>query len=295
MELHHSFVLPVPFDEAWEAFNDLDSLVPCVPGASLLSREGDSFTGAVKVKLGPISMLYGGTGAFLERDKASGRIVVEAKGKDKRGNGTAGATVVAQVTAAGANTSVEVSTDLAVTGKPAQFGRGVIQDVSDKLLGQFVDAFVAKMAPDAAGEAVVGESTVETTAEDTVADEAPIRAANPPDAPAPDVPEDSPTAAQARPADSPLATPVETAGIPADAPATTQSAPAQTTPTENRAAQPAPTSHPVAPAPGNPSASKPAELNLLSTVLPILARRYALPAALVVAAIVIVVWIWVGS
>ena len=109
------------------------------------------------------------TGAFLERDKASGRIVVEAKGKEKRGNGTAGATVVAQVTPAGGSTSVEVTTDLAVTGKPAQFGRGVIQEVSDKLLGQFVDAFIAKMAPDAASDAVVGERPVAETVEETVA------------------------------------------------------------------------------------------------------------------------------
>jgi uncharacterized protein len=288
MELHHNFVLPVPFDEAWDAFDDLDSLVPCVPGASLTSRDGDTFTGAVKVKLGPISMLYGGTGAFLERDKASGRIVVEAKGKDKRGNGTAGATVVAQVTAAGANTSVEVTTDLAVTGKPAQFGRGVIQDVSDKILGQFVDAFVAKMAPEAAGEAVVDESTVEETATEAAAPEAPVQAPSPTATPAAPL-TDSPTAAAARPEDSPVATPVETAGIPSDAPTPTQAAPTQAAP-----AQAAPSSHPVTQAPGKPSASKPAELNLLSTVLPILARRYALPAALVVAAIV-VVWIWVAN
>lgn len=258
MQLSHNFVLPVPFDAAWDAFGDLEGLVPCVPGASLLSHDGESFTGAVKVKLGPISMLYGGTGAFLERDKASGRIVVEAKGKDKRGNGTAGARVVAQVTPAGGSTSVEVTTDLAVTGKPAQFGRGVIQDVSDKLLGQFVDAFIAKMAPDAASDAVVGERPVEESVEKTVEESVAGQSAADaePAAPAP--------AAQARPADSPLATPVETAGIPAAAPATTPAA-----------------------------ASEPAELNLLSTVLPVLARRYALPAALVVAAGV-AVWIWVA-
>jgi Uncharacterized conserved protein len=246
MQLSHNFVLPVPFDEAWDAFGDLEGLVPCVPGASLLSHDGETFTGAVKVKLGPISMLYGGTGAFLERDRASGRIVVEAKGKDKRGNGTAGATVVAQVTPAGGSTSVQVTTDLAVTGKPAQFGRGVIQDVSDKLLGQFVDAFIAKMAPDVASGAVVAEGAVEETVSGQSAAHAEAAV---------------PASAAQRP-DSPPATPAEPAGIPAAAPPT-------------------------------PPAAEPAELNLLSTVLPVLARRYALPAALVVAAGV-VVWVWLA-
>jgi len=118
--------------------------------------DGDEFTGSAKVKLGPIALQYNGTGRYVERDESAHRAVIEAKGKDKRGNGTANATVTAQLSADGDATSVHVTTDLAVTGKPAQFGRGVMQDVSDKLLGQFVTCLQATLgeaapvsAPDA--------------------------------------------------------------------------------------------------------------------------------------------------
>ena len=137
MELQHRFTVPAPIDETWTAFNDLERIAPCFPGATLTSVEGDQFSGSVKVKLGPISMQYSGTGTFLERDETSHTAKFEAKGKDKRGNGTAAATVTAVLTPDGDVTAVEVSTDLAITGKPAQFGRGVIQDVSNKLLDRF--------------------------------------------------------------------------------------------------------------------------------------------------------------
>ena len=137
MELQHRFTVPAPVDETWAAFNDLERIAPCFPGAALTSVEGDQFTGTVKIKLGPISMQYSGTGTFLERDEANHKARFEAKGRDKRGNGTAAATVSAVLIPEGGSTTVEVSTDLAITGKPAQFGRGVIQDVSDKLLGKF--------------------------------------------------------------------------------------------------------------------------------------------------------------
>ena len=138
MELEHRFTVPTPIGETWEAFNDLERIAPCFPGATLTSVEGDDFTGSVKVRLGPISLLYNGTGSFVERDASTHHAVIEAKGKDKRGNGTAAATIRAHLEPAGDQTTVAVATDLAITGKPAQFGRGVIQDVSDKLLGQFV-------------------------------------------------------------------------------------------------------------------------------------------------------------
>ncbi len=137
MDLQHRFTVPAPIDETWVAFNDLERIAPCFPGATLTSVEGDQFAGTVKIKLGPISMQYAGTGTFLERDEANHTAKFEAKGKDKRGNGTAAATVTAVLTPDGDATSVEVSTDLAITGKPAQFGRGVIQDVSNKLLDRF--------------------------------------------------------------------------------------------------------------------------------------------------------------
>jgi carbon monoxide dehydrogenase subunit G len=148
VQLNHRFTVPAPIDETWSAFNDLERVAPCFPGAALTSVEGDDFTGTCKIKLGPISMQYGGSGKFLERDEGAYRAVIEAKGKDKRGNGTAAATVTAQLIAEGeASTNVEVVTDLAITGKPAQFGRGVMQDVSDKLLGQFATCLETRLGP----------------------------------------------------------------------------------------------------------------------------------------------------
>jgi carbon monoxide dehydrogenase subunit G len=146
VDLSHQFTVPVPVEEAWAEFKDVASVAECFPGATVSSAEGDTFSGSVKVKLGPIALLYNGSGTFVEKDDAAHRFVVEAKGKDKRGNGTAGATVTLTMAEAGGGTQVEVLTDLSVTGKPAQFGRGVMQDVSDKLLGQFVDCLEHRFA-----------------------------------------------------------------------------------------------------------------------------------------------------
>jgi len=145
MDLTHRFTVPADIETTWATFQDIQDVAGCFPGAVVTEVDGDDFKGTCKVKLGPIAMVYSGTGTFLEKDEAAKRFVVEAKGKDKRGNGTAGAKVTASLTAAGDSTDVEVVTDLAITGKPAQFGRGVIQDVSDKLLGQFVDCLEQKV------------------------------------------------------------------------------------------------------------------------------------------------------
>ncbi|MDD0857916.1 SRPBCC family protein [Arthrobacter alpinus] len=144
MELKHHFTVPSSLADTWHAFNQLEEIAPCFPGATLTGVDGDTFTGSVKIKLGPIAMLYSGTGRFLSRDEATHTVVIEAQGKDKRGNGTAGATVTAALAASGDGTTVDVSTDMNVTGKPAQFGRGVIQDISDKLLEQFVQCVIRK-------------------------------------------------------------------------------------------------------------------------------------------------------
>jgi uncharacterized protein len=138
MELTHQFSVPGPVEQTWDRFGDIASLAECFPGAQVTSVDGDSFEGTVKVKLGPIALVYAGSGTFVSKDDAAHSFVVEAKGRDKRGNGTAGATVTVSMAATGDATDVEVRTDLSITGKPAQFGRGVMQDVSDKLLGQFV-------------------------------------------------------------------------------------------------------------------------------------------------------------
>ncbi|MDQ3591840.1 MAG: SRPBCC family protein [Actinomycetota bacterium] len=166
MELQHSFVVPASVDATWAMVNDLESVAPCFPGAALTSVQGDDFAGTVKVKLGPVSLQYSGTGTFVERDEATHTARFEAKGKDKRGNGTAAAKVRAVLTPDGTGTAVAVDTDLSVTGKPAQFGRGLMQDVSDKLLGQFVDCLTERLTGPAA------------------ADPAPEPAAGPPDQPA---------------------------------------------------------------------------------------------------------------
>lgn len=146
MDLTHRFSVPARIDEAWNAFNDLERLAPCFPGATISSITGDEFAGSVKIKLGPISLVYNGSGRFVERNDADRRVVIEARGKDKRGNGTATARVTASFAEDGEETEVEVLTDLAITGKPAQFGRGVISDVSDKLLEQFVTCVSGRFA-----------------------------------------------------------------------------------------------------------------------------------------------------
>lgn len=153
MELTHSFTVPAAIDVAWAAFNDLERIAPCFPGAALTSYDGEVFEGLCKVKLGPISLQYNGTGRFVERDEAAHRAVIEAKGKDKRGNGTAAASVTATLQSAGdAATDVKVVTDLSITGKPAQFGRGVMQDVSDKLLAQFSACLEVKLGSSEAAQ-----------------------------------------------------------------------------------------------------------------------------------------------
>ena len=192
MELEHNFTVPASVQETWAAFNDPERVAPCFPGATLVSVDGDQFTGSAKIKLGPIALQYNGVGTYVERDESAHRAVIEAKGKDKRGNGTANATVTAQLTADGEGPAVHVTTDLAVTGKPAQFGRGVMQDVSDKLLGQFVaclqttlgapEATEVSAAPDTAPAASPKGSA--TGGAPTPRAQAPAHRPTPPPAPA---------------------------------------------------------------------------------------------------------------
>src|SRR3954465_12987072 len=146
MELTHSFTVPTSVDDAWDLFMDLDRVGSCFPGATVTEVTDDGFSGTVKVKLGPIALVYSGSGSFVERDDAAHHAVIEAKGKDKRGNGTAAAPVPIPLSPDGAGTRADVVTDLAVPGKPAQFGRGVMQDVSDKLLNAFVDGIEKRLA-----------------------------------------------------------------------------------------------------------------------------------------------------
>ena len=170
MQLSHRFTVPTSVDQTWAHFQDIAALAECFPGATLTEADGDSFAGSVKVKLGPIALVYNGSGTFVEKDESAHRFVVDAKGKDKRGNGTAGAKVTLTMVPAGTtSTDVEVVTDLAITGKPAQFGRGVMQDVSDKLLGQFVACLEQRLsASDPAAESVVPDPPVAAAAAESV-------------------------------------------------------------------------------------------------------------------------------
>jgi carbon monoxide dehydrogenase subunit G len=167
VELTHKFTVPASLDTTWAAFNDIEGVANCFPGAAVSSVEEDEFKGTVKVKLGPISLTYNGSGSFVEKDESAGRFVVEAKGKDRRGNGTAAATVTATMASASSGaTDVEVVTDLSITGRPAQFGRGVIQDVSDKLLQQFIACLEQKLAEaaEAAADGAIAAAAEEAAA-----------------------------------------------------------------------------------------------------------------------------------
>jgi carbon monoxide dehydrogenase subunit G len=164
VELTHEFTVPASIEETWRALNDIEGVAGCFPGAKVTSVEGDSFQGTCKVKLGPIALTYNGSGEFTGKDESAHTMTLAAKGKDKRGNGTAGADVTASMTAEGDQTRVKVVTDLQITGKPAQFGRGVIQDVSDKLLGQFADCLAQKLAGPAPEEAAAPETAAAAAA-----------------------------------------------------------------------------------------------------------------------------------
>jgi carbon monoxide dehydrogenase subunit G len=178
MDLTHSFTVPTSVDDAWALFMDLEKVGGCFPGATVTEVSDDGFAGTVKVKLGPIALLYTGTGSFVERDDAAHRAVIEAKGKDKRGNGTAGATVTIELSPDGTGTRAEVVTDLAVTGKPAQFGRGVMQDVSDKLLMAFIACIETRLGEGEAGVVEAeGAATTEGTAVPVDAEASPSAAA----------------------------------------------------------------------------------------------------------------------
>ena len=137
MELEHSFTVPVPEDQAWDVLLNVEQVAPCMPGATLDSVDGDEIKGRIKVKVGPISITYAGTARFTERNRDAGVVTLEAAGKETRGSGTAAATVRSELHGHDGQTQVTVHTSLNVTGRPAQFGRGVMADVSAKLIGIF--------------------------------------------------------------------------------------------------------------------------------------------------------------
>src|SRR5215472_16369233 len=146
MELEHSFTVPVPKSRAWDVLLDVERVAPCMPGATLDSVDGDEIRGRIKVKVGPISMIYAGTAQIVERDEKAGIVRLDASGKETRGAGTASASVRSLLEDRGKETHVTVLTTLNVTGKPAQFGRGVMNEVGGKLLGIFATNLAAMLA-----------------------------------------------------------------------------------------------------------------------------------------------------
>ena len=170
MKLENEFVVPVPRDEAWDVLMDVERIAPCMPGATFDGYEGDTFKGRVKVKLGPITVTYAGVARFVERDKEGGRAVIDAAGKESRGSGTANATIETILLDQGATTLVKVTTDLNITGKPAQFGRGVMVEVGTKILGQFADCLAGQLAagtPEAEAELEPASAAAAAAAEGT--------------------------------------------------------------------------------------------------------------------------------
>lgn len=140
MDLNHTFTVAVPVEDAWRILTDVERIAPCLPGAQLQEVEGDTYRGVVKVKVGPIQAQFKGQASFVERDDAAHRAVLKGEGRDTGGKGNASAMITAELSAVDAkSTSVTVNTDLTITGKVAQFGRGAMADISDKLLAQFVD------------------------------------------------------------------------------------------------------------------------------------------------------------
>jgi len=146
MKLAASFSVPLPVADAWTLLQDIERAATWFPGARLESVEGESFKGTVRVKVGPMMVDYRGTARFVERDEAAYRVVIEASGREQRGSGTAKARAVTALTAAGERTDVSVSIDLDVTGRPAQLGQSLMQDIAQRLVGEFSDRMEADLS-----------------------------------------------------------------------------------------------------------------------------------------------------
>ncbi len=165
MDLNHEFTVAVPVADCWRILTDLERIAPCLPGAQLQEIEGDTYRGVVKIKVGPIQAQFKGQASFLERDDNAHKAVLKGEGRDTGGKGNASALITAEMTAVDAtSTAVKVSTDLSITGKVAQFGRGAMADISDKLLGQFVDNLNTMIASGSADEASTQASASSTFA-----------------------------------------------------------------------------------------------------------------------------------
>jgi len=261
VQLEHSFTVPAGIDEAWRVLLDIERIAPCMPGAAIDSVDGDDFTGTVKVKLGPIGLTYKGKASFVEKDETAHRAVIDARGRDARGNGTAAAKITANLAESGTGTQVTVVTELDITGKPAQFGRGVMVDVGNKLIGQFADCLAGQLG---GGEAPAAPAK-QASAKKAATKKAPAAAAKKASAE---------TAAAGQEPDE--ATAAESSGA---EPTTAEPTTAEPVMAEPVTAAPAPPARPVA---------EPEPINLLESAGPAVAKRLA-PVALVLLVLLIIV------
>ena len=178
IELDNSFTVPVPPEQAWDVLLDVERIAPCMPGASVTSVEGDQIEGQVKVKLGPLSLTYKGTAKFTDKDEANRKIAIEATGKETRGAGTASANVQATLTPgeAAGSTLVAIHTSLNVTGRPAQFGRSLLPEVSGKLIAQFASNLEALITADNTAAEATDTPEGSGAADDSSGEAAPVAA-----------------------------------------------------------------------------------------------------------------------
>src|SRR5919199_5017880 len=166
MKINNEFTVGVPVQQAWGVMLDLERIAPCLPGAAIQESEGDEYQGTMKVKIGPITANYKGTAKFEETDEENRRAVLKATGRDARGQGTASATIVSTLHEEGDDTRVKVETDMRLTGRAAQFGRGVAQDVASKMLGQFAECLEREIS----GGPEEGAAAASTTPAETSGD-----------------------------------------------------------------------------------------------------------------------------
>ncbi len=139
MKLENEFTVSTPIERTWEALMDLEKVTPCLPGAALTEQVGEEYKGVMTVKLGPVSQKYNGTVWYEEADESARRAVLKANGKDARGQGTASAVITTTLQEEGDSTRVHVDTDMHITGKAAQFGRGMQQEVATKIMDRFAN------------------------------------------------------------------------------------------------------------------------------------------------------------
>ena len=158
MKIENTFTVDAPIEEAWELLTNIPEIAPCLPGAKLTDEVDGVYSGGIKVKVGPVTSEYKGSAHFVEKDDANYKAVIDGKGRDVRGAGNAQALITAQMTPEGDKTKVDIETDLKVSGKVAQFGRGVMQDVSTKLLGKFAECLEEKIGEPATIDGIAAAS-----------------------------------------------------------------------------------------------------------------------------------------